>query len=59
MIELVLVHHRVRARIRARAGKEVEDVAEAGHAVVEEVLAVTRAIETAADLDPRLKAPTP
>src|SRR4029077_2104100 len=55
VVELVLVHHRVGARVGARAGEEIENVAQARRVLVEEVLALTRTIEAAADryLGPR------
>src|SRR3989441_8669141 len=43
------VHDRVGARARAGAGEEVQDVAEARGAVVEEVLALARAVEPPRD----------
>src|SRR5258705_9802038 len=49
VVELVLVHHRVRARVGAGAGEEVEDVAQARDGPVQEVLALTVAIELPAD----------
>src|SRR5439155_19819798 len=49
VVELVLVHDRVGARVRAGAGEEVEDVAQARGAPVEEVLALTRAVEPPRD----------
>jgi hypothetical protein len=51
VVELVLVHDGVRTRVGAGAREEVEDVAQAGDAVVEQILAVARAVETAADRD--------
>ena len=58
VVELVLVHHRVRARVGAGAGEEVEDVAQARRLLVEEVLALTRAVEAARDARSRSTAPT-
>jgi len=49
VVELVLVHHRVRAGVGAGAGEEVEDVAQARDGPVQQVLALTRAIELPAD----------
>ena len=48
VVQLVLVHHRVGARIGAGAGEEVEDVAQARQVAVQEVLALARSIEAAA-----------
>ena len=55
VIELLLIHHRVRTRVRAGAGEEVEDIAQAGGVLVEEVLALAGAVEAPAhrDLGPR------
>ena len=47
VVELVLVHHRVRAWVGAGAGEEVEDVTQAGQVLVEEVLALARPVEPA------------
>ncbi len=48
VVQLVLVHHRVGARVGPRAGEEVEDVAQARQVAVQEVLALARAVEAAA-----------
>ena len=55
VIQLVLIHHRVRARIRASSGEEVENVPQARDATVEQVFALARAVEPTAhrDLTPR------
>ena len=45
MVELVLVHHRIRTRVGAGPGEEVENVAQPGRLLVEEVLALTRPVE--------------
>src|SRR5438046_1325865 len=49
VVELVLVHDRVGARVRAGAGEEVEDVAQTCGAPVEEILALTRPVEPPRD----------
>src|SRR5207245_1528668 len=49
VVELVLVHDRVGARARAGAGEEVQDVAQARGAVVEEILALARTVEPPCD----------
>jgi hypothetical protein len=51
VVQLVLVHHRVGARIGAGPGEEVEDVAQARRILVEEVFALACAVEPAADRD--------
>ena len=48
VVELVLIHHRVGARVGAGAGEEVEDVAQARRVLVQEIFALARAVETAA-----------
>ena len=45
VVELVLVHDGVGARVRAGAGEEVEDVAQPRDGAVQHVLALARAIE--------------
>ena len=47
MVELVLIHDGVRARIRARAREQVEDVAQPRRRTVQKVLALSGAIELA------------
>jgi hypothetical protein len=51
VVELVLVHDRVGARVGAGPGEDVEDVAQAGDALVEVVLALARAVESATHRD--------
>ena len=51
VVELVLIHHGIGARVGAGAGKEVEDVAQAGRSAVQQVLALARAVELACDGD--------
>ena len=49
VVELVLVHDRIGPRVRAGAGEEVQDVAQARRALVQEVFALARPVEPAAD----------
>src|SRR5207245_27499 len=49
VVELVLVYDRIGARVGAGAGEKVEDVPQARGAVVEEVLALARAVEPPRD----------
>ena len=51
VVQLVLVHHRVRAGGRAGAREEVEDVTQPRDAAVEEIFALSRPIEPTADRD--------
>jgi hypothetical protein len=55
VVELLLVHHRVRPRVGAGAGEQVQDVAQARGRAVEEVLALPRPVEAPRhrDLAPR------
>jgi len=55
VVELVLVHHRIGARVGARPGEEIENVAQARRILVQKVFALARAVEATADrhLGPR------
>ena len=51
VIELVLVHDRVRARVGAGPGEEIEDVAQPGRLLVQQILALAGAVQASGDAD--------